>query len=567
MKKLLLSLNNCLLISLSILIGLFLFTVIKNQQHNKYIIDLNQRAPSIAKEIVKSSAKEVKDYLYSIYSTKHKKNISSTISNEENNDPRIRFNYSIPINNDVLIVSIYEKEIKYKYLIFITCYIIIVTYIIGFIILYIVERKNYLLQQVEKLNSFDSLTGLYNQVKFTQSIEKQIQNKLPFYVVVTDIEDFKRINQLSGYEVGDLLLKNYAVGLKLKKMIKNPARISGNQFIFYINEDEIGNKDIHEVLKNMIDEIYIINDETYKIKQNIGYVKYPDNSCKTEELIKFAEIAMHEAKISKTIELYQDIILEKLNKNNLIKRELPYALDKNEIFLVYQPKINIDNDIIYAEVLVRWQSKKLGFISPDIFIEVAEQTGEIYKLGKWIFEQAIKEISRYNKLGQYINLSVNLSPRQLLNKNIYTDFIQIIEENKVNAEQVTLELTESVMLDKNENFDLLTKFSDYGIKISIDDFGKGYSCFSYLKDFPINEIKLDKNFIDEVEKPFNTHLIDSIASLSKKLNISLIVEGVEKEEQVEQLKNLGCYFFQGYYYSKPLSESDFNIYINKKLDL
>ena len=567
MKKLLLSLNNCLLISLSILIGLFLFTVIKNQQHNKYIIDLNQRAPSIAKEIVKSSAKEVKDYLYSIYSTKHKKNISSTISNEENNDPRIRFNYSIPINNDVLIVSIYEKEIKYKYLIFITCYIIIVTYIIGFIILYIVERKNYLLQQVEKLNSFDSLTGLYNQVKFTQSIEKQIQNKLPFYVVVTDIEDFKRINQLSGYEVGDLLLKNYAVGLKLKKMIKNPARISGNQFIFYINEDEIGNKDIHEVLKNMIDEIYIINDETYKIKQNIGYVKYPDNSCKTEELIKFAEIAMHEAKISKTIELYQDIILEKLNKNNLIKRELPYSLDKNEIFLVYQPKINIDNDIIYAEVLVRWQSKKLGFISPDIFIEVAEQTGEIYKLGKWIFEQAIKEISRYNKLGQYINLSVNLSPRQLLNKNIYTDFIQIIEENKVNAEQVTLELTESVMLDKNENFDLLTKFSDYGIKISIDDFGKGYSCFSYLKDFPINEIKLDKNFIDEVEKPFNTHLIDSIASLSKKLNISLIVEGVEKEEQVEQLKNLGCYFFQGYYYSKPLSESDFNIYINKKLDL
>lgn len=567
MKKLLLSLNNCLLISLSILIGLFLFTAIKNQQHNKYIIDLNQRAPSIATEIVKSSAKEVKDYLYSIYSTKHKKNISSTISNEENNDPRIRFNYSIPINNDVLIVSIYEKEIKYKYLIFITCYIIIVTYIIGFIILYIVERKNYLLQQVEKLNSFDSLTGLYNQVKFTQSIEKQIQNKLPFYVVVTDIEDFKRINQLSGYEVGDLLLKNYAVGLKLKKMIKNPARISGNQFIFYINEDEIGNKDIHELLKNMIDEIYIINDETYKIKQNIGYVKYPDNSCKTEELIKFAEIAMHEAKISKTIELYQDIILEKLNKNNLIKRELPYALDKNEIFLVYQPKINIDNDIIYAEVLVRWQSKKLGFISPDIFIEVAEQTGEIYKLGKWIFEQAIKEISRYNKLGQYINLSVNLSPRQLLNKNIYTDFIQIIEENKVNAEQVTLELTESVMLDKNENFDLLTKFSDYGIKISIDDFGKGYSCFSYLKDFPINEIKLDKNFIDEIEKPFNTHLIDSIASLSKKLNISLIVEGVEKEEQVEQLKNLGCYFFQGYYYSKPLSESDFNIYINKKLDL
>lgn len=567
MKKLLLSLNNCLLISLSILIGLFLFTAIKNQQHNKYIIDLNQRAPSIATEIVKSSAKEVKDYLYSIYSTKHKKNISSTISNEENNDPRIRFNYSIPINNDVLIVSIYEKEIKYKYLIFITCYIIIVTYIIGFIILYIVERKNYLLQQVEKLNSFDSLTGLYNQVKFTQSIEKQIQNKLPFYVVVTDIEDFKRINQLSGYEVGDLLLKNYAVGLKLKKMIKNPARISGNQFIFYINEDEIGNKDIHELLKNMIDEIYIINDETYKIKQNIGYVKYPDNSCKTEELIKFAEIAMHEAKISKTIELYQDIILEKLNKNNLIKRELPYALDKNEIFLVYQPKINIDNDIIYAEVLVRWQSKKLGFISPDIFIEVAEQTGEIYKLGKWIFEQAIKEISRYNKLGQYINLSVNLSPRQLLNKNIYTDFIQIIEDNKVNAEQVTLELTESVMLDKNENFDLLTKFSDYGIKISIDDFGKGYSCFSYLKDFPINEIKLDKNFIDEIEKPFNTHLIDSIASLSKKLNISLIVEGVEKEEQVEQLKNLGCYFFQGYYYSKPLSESDFNIYINKKLDL
>lgn len=569
MKRILLSLNNFLLVSLSILIGLFIFLIMKNQLHNEYIIDLNIRAPIIASQIIKTNQNQnnsKKDYYYSIYSINEKRILESNFI--EDNKPKIRFNYTISDNKNFLIVSIYEKELNYKSLKSLMLYIIVFTYIAGLILLYMVERKTLLLQEVNNLHFIDSLTQLYNKVKFTQTLEQKIKENVNFYVVVTDIEDFKRINQLSGYEIGDLLLKNYAVNLKLKKMIKNPARISGNEFIFYINESDLGKKNIEEVLENMVAEIYVINGDTYKIKQNIGYVKYHENSLGVEELIKFAEIAMHQAKESKnSIQLYEHIILEKLNKNNIIKRELVNALDKNEIFLVYQPKININNNEIYAEVLVRWKNEKLGFIPPDVFIEIAEKTGEIDKLGKWIFEQAIKEIAKYNESGKKINLSINLSPQQLINKEIFKDFDKIIKDNYVDYSQITLELTESVMLEKSENFDLLTKFSQAGIKISIDDFGKGYSSFSYLKDFPIDEIKLDKNFVDEIEKPFNAQLVDSIANLSKKLSISLVVEGVEKAEQVTILKSLGCYFFQGYFYSKPLSNEDFQSYINKRLDL
>lgn len=566
MKRLLLSLNNFLLISLSILIGLLLFSIMQNQQHNEYIINLNQRAPIIAENFEQLSPKTAKDFYYSVYSISKKKIIKSNIEGMEG--PKIRFNYTVSDGNDDVMISIYEKELSYKKLSNFVCYFTFFSYITGFILLYIVDRKKLLVEQVEQLQSTDSLTHLFNKAKFIQLLDKRMKDNGEFYVVVTDIENFKRINQISGYEIGDLLLKNYALSLRLKKIIKNPARISGNQFVFYLNKEDIEEKNITEVLNNMVNEFYVIHDYTYNIKQNIGYVVYPNNAINADELIKFAEIAMHEAKEShQSIEPYQDIILEKISKNNSITRELTHALEKNELFIVFQPKVNLLTNIIHAEVLVRWKNAKLGFIPPDIFIDIAEKTGEIYKLGKWIFEQSIQEIAHYQKEGKIVNLSINLSPRQLNNKNLYNDFTQIIQKYNINPNQITLELTESVMLEKDNNFELLSKFSQDGIKISIDDFGKGYSSLSYLKDFPVNEIKLDKNFVDEIDKPFNAHLVESIANLSKKLNMSLVVEGVETVEQEKILTELGCYFFQGYYYSKPLIKDDFKNYVNKKLAL
>ena len=216
MKRILLSLNNFLLISLSILLGLLLFSIMKNQHHNDYIIDLNKRAPVIASQFKKLTPGTAKDYYYSIYSLKEEKILDSNLV--ESNEPRIRFNYTVPSEKDFVIVSIYEKELNYISLIRLMIYISIFSYIAGFIILYIIERKFYLLKEVEKLHFIDSLTQIYNKAKFIQTLEKRIKEKNNFYVVVTDIEDFKRINQLSGYEVGDLLLKNYALSLKLKKI-------------------------------------------------------------------------------------------------------------------------------------------------------------------------------------------------------------------------------------------------------------------------------------------------------------------------------------------------------------
>lgn len=530
MKKILLSLDNFLLICLSILAGLLLFSVMKNQMHNDYIINLNNKAPMLAEAIKNNTKINNLDFYYSKYSIKESKIIETNLKKSEDN--KIRFNYPMQNKNDFIVISIYEKELDYSDLMKFSVYLTLMFYISGFILFYIVVNKILLTKELEKLQFMDSLTKLYNKVKFTQTLEQKIKNKENFYVVVTDIEDFKRINQLSGYDAGDLLLKNYALGLKLKKMIKSPARISGNQFIFFIEEKDLGKKNIEE------------------------------------ELIKFAEIAMHSAKEQKkSIEFYQDVILENVNKNNMIKKELLNAIEKKEIYLVFQPKVNINDNNIYAEVLVRWKNNQLGFVAPDIFIEIAEKTGEIYKLGKWIFEESIKEIAKYNEEHQKIYLSINLSPKQLINKNIFNDFSSIVKKYNVNPNQVTLEITESVMLEKEDGFELINNFSQAGFKISIDDFGKGHSSFSYLKDYPVNEVKLDKSFIDEIEKPFNYYLVESIALLSEKLKVNLVLEGIETENQVNILKNLGCYFFQGYFYSKPLTSNDFNIYIKKRLDL
>lgn len=566
MKKILLSLDNFLLICLSLLAGLLLFSVMKNQMHNDYIINLNNKAPMIANEIKNKNKINNEDFYYSKYSVKEAKIIESNI--KEITDNKIRFNYHIQDKNDFIVISIYEKDLDYSELVKFSIYLTLMFYIAGFILFYIVVNKIFLSKELEKLQFMDSLTKLYNKVKFTQTLENQIKKKENFYVIVTNIEDFKRINQLSGYDAGDLLLKNYALSLKLKKMIKNPARISGDQFIFFIEEKDLGKKTIEETLNNMVAEIYAIDEDTYKIKQNIGVSKYPNNSLDAEELIKFAEIAMHSAKEQKkAIELYQDVILEKVNKNNMIKKELLNAIEKEEIYLVYQPKVNLNNNEIYAEVLVRWKNNNLGFVGPDIFIDIAEKTGEIYKLGKWIFEEAVKEIEKYNKENKKIFLSINLSPKQLINKYIFEDFLIIVNKHNVSPNQITLEITESVMLDKEDGFELINKFSEAGFKISIDDFGKGHSSFSYLKDYPVNEVKLDKSFIDEIEKPFNYYLVESISLLSKKLNVNLVLEGIETENQVNILKNLGCHFFQGYFYSKPLTSNDFNDYIKKRLDL
>ena len=568
MKKLLLSLNNILLLFISILCGLLFFATMKNQQHNQYIINLSNKSSIIANNLLLKINDKDNDYYYSMYSIKENKIIDANLPNQYDN--KIKFTYPISKNNDLIIVNIYEKNLDYSNLFKLMCNCTILLYLGGFILLYIIDKKIILSKEVEKLHFMDNLTQLYNKVKFAQTLEDKIKQKNSFYVIATDIEDFKRINQLSGYEAGDLLLKNYALGLKLKKMIKSPARISGNQFIFYIESKDLDleKKSLEKILENMATEIYSIEHDNYKIKQNIGISKYPENSLNAEELIKFAELAMHNAKDSKkSIGFYSEIMLEKINQNNMIKKELLNAIEHNEIYLVFQPKVDISNNKIYAEVLVRWKNNKLGFIAPDIFIEIAEKTGEIYKLGKWIFEEAIKEIEKYNNQGKEINLSINLSPKQLINKYIFDDFIEVIKKHNVKTSQVTLEITESLMLDKDDVLDLLNKFSESGIKISIDDFGKGHSSFSYLKDYPINEVKLDKTFVDEIEKTFNAHLVESIANLSKKLNVSLVVEGVETKEQVQTLLNLGCSFFQGYYYSKPLNSIDFAAYIEKKLDL
>jgi len=417
----------------------------------------------------------------------------------------------------------------------------------------------------------DSLTGLpnrhslYTQMKLMVANANRYDRK--FAVLFLDLDHFKNINDTLGHHVGDELLK--AVAQKLNSIVRENdivARIGGDEFIMILSDfnNAVTIEPVISKILDMFHQEWKIQSHFLRLSTSIGVAVYPDDSKDVNELMKYADIAMYKAKSEgrDQFSFFTTTLNAKVHEEVAIANDMYRALSDGEFELYYQPKIHIESGkIIGAEALIRWNHYKKGMIAPDHFIYIAENTGFILKLGTWIIDETAHTIKRLQDAGyESVHISCNVSTRQFQNLNLYGEIKNAIQENKINPKLLAIEITESVMLDYLEiTLETLKKIKALGVHICMDDFGTGYSSLSYLRQLPIDSLKIDKSFVDDISccEKNETILLNTIIAMGQTLNLHVIAEGVEEEYQVQYLKNRGCGYYQGYYFSRPVPEKTF----------
>jgi diguanylate cyclase (GGDEF)-like protein len=461
--------------------------------------------------------------------------------------------------------------------VFVLVEVIVIAYIIKLQIEYGVElnrSENQILGLNEELSytsMHDTLTGLPNRQSLRSKLNLILanadRNQKKFAVLFLDLDHFKNVNDTLGHVVGDALLKT--VAKKLTSIVRANdvvSRIGGDEFIIILNEVK-ENTALENVIIKILEAFrkeWIIQGHFLRLSVSIGASVYPDDSKEIDELMKFADIAMYKAKAEgrDQFSFFTGELNRKIHEEVEIANDMFRALEEEEFLLYLQPKIEIaTGKIIGAEALIRWNHCTKGLIYPNSFIPIAENNGFILKLGTWILYETARMIRRLERAGYNdIHISCNVSTRQFQNLNMYSDIDTAIREHGINPNLFAIEITESVMMQYLEvTLEVLKKIKNLGVHICMDDFGTGYSSLSYLQKFPIDSLKIDKSFVDDIsENGDNEHiLINTIIAMGQTLNLHVIAEGVEESYQEEYLKSRGCSYYQGYYFSKPIGEERF----------
>ena len=407
----------------------------------------------------------------------------------------------------------------------------------------------------------DYLTKLKNRYYLSKKFNHK-ELLRPFGLIVLNIDNFKTINRNLDYSCGDMVLLAFSLRLsEIKKQDDILARYGGDEFLFIRYGATIGQmiqlaKDILVLFR----EPFVVRGVDIVLGASMGVSNYPSDGKNFDEIKKYADMALQEAKKEKNCyKIFKDNIKQKHLRVSMIEQELKVALEHNEIYMVYQPQIKSDDTLYGVEALVRWESRVLGFVGPDEFIQIAERTGVMVKLGQYIINTSLKEIvSLQQQTEKKLQLSINISVKQLMESSFYENLLRSIKNTGFQKTSLMLEVTESLFIEnQSEVFPLLKKIRAEGIKISLDDFGIGYSSLSLLRKLPIDELKIDKSFIDDLEYDTDAvNMIKMIISVGKQLDIELLTEGVEKQEQKDMLNSYGCNLYQGYYFSKPLKRED-----------
>ncbi|MGL4848788.1 MAG: sensor domain-containing protein [Clostridium sp.] len=427
-------------------------------------------------------------------------------------------------------------------------------------------------EKEEKINFiryYDEITGIPNRRMFKEKVSEIIDDARRDYrnlaIIFIDLDNFKYINDTYGHEVGDKVLKYIAETLGMLQT-KNSfiARFGGDEFVIVVDKiesfDEL-EKQLSEIILKCNTSCSIDEKDIY-CSVSIGVSIFGKDGMSLENLMKSADLAMYTAKESgkNRYAFFNDEILKKINRELEIKEGLRKAMLNKELYGVLQPKyLSKSEKIIGFEYLVRWKSKSLGFVPPMEFIKIAENTGQIVQIGKYIIRDAIRMCKM---LTEYINedfkIAINLSEVQLKDPGI-VDFIKNeIKVTGVNPKNLELEITESIIMESAEkNISILKRLKEIGVTIALDDFGTGYSSLSYLRVLPIDILKIDKSFIDYINKDKKSeYIIETIIELSHCFNFLVVAEGVEERDQFEYLKKNKCDIIQGYYFSKPLEFND-----------
>jgi len=437
------------------------------------------------------------------------------------------------------------------------------------------NHHNKLLEQKNELHhqaNYDSLTGLANRDLFNdrleQAIEKSKRNSTKMALLFIDLDHFKEINDSHGHKIGDEVLK--VVTERFNKTIRREdtlARLGGDEFTVLIENLHQGQDAsllANKILKVLKKPITIGNNEFY-VLSSIGISIYPDDGSSPADLLKYADAAMYKAKDEgrNNFQYYCAEMTELAFERVAMEASLRVALKNNEFIVYYQPQVDGNsNRLIGMEALIRWQHPTIGLVLPTKFIPLAESTGLIVELDRFVMKTTMTQISKWYKDGLNPGiLAMNLSVLQLQQKDFLTMFSKLIEETGCSPEWLELEVTESqIMKNPEEAIKILNKISDIGIELAVDDFGTGYSSLSYLKKLPINKLKIDRSFVKDLpDDEEDIAITKAVIALAKSLNLRTIAEGVETKEQKEFLVENGCENIQGYFYAKPMPASDMEV--------
>lgn len=418
--------------------------------------------------------------------------------------------------------------------------------------------------KLEYITFYDELTGLNNRKHFNNLIEEQLKKHSLLEsrgaLIIIDIDNFKFINDSYGHKCGDIFLEKFSKDLKRTfNRDELLCRFGGDEFIVFVPHisDLQQIKEVVNKIMSILKTPYLISNKKVVTTGSIGVAVFPDDGEEAEVLLKNADAAMYIAKSNgkNQWQMFNSNISKEINKIYSIQRELRTALDNNEMFVVFQPKVRLTDDEVNGfEALLRWENSEIGFVSPAEFIPVAESTRLIIPIGKFVLREVFIKV-KYLLLKGYDNfkIAVNLSEIQLREGDLLEYIKSLVEEFQVSPEYIEIEITESmIMKSVDRNIQYLLQIKELGVSIALDDFGTGYSSLNYLTKLPIDVLKIDRSFVvDMVENDKSRYIVEKIIQLSHKLGINVVAEGVEEKEQVEYLKSIDCDTVQGYYYSRP----------------
>ena len=444
--------------------------------------------------------------------------------------------------------------------------------------------------KIQKLANFDKVTGLQNRTSLRNKLEKIVSQKYSndhiTAVLTLDLDHFKRLNDTLGHDRGDELLRKIASRLNIcieeyenetdddlsstrrlkpKYSLDNTlAHFGGDEFVVMMNgiravEDAaVMARKINEVISQLLE----INDNVIAVTVSIGISAFPEDGNDVDTLLKQSGAALYHAKSEgrNCYKFFTASMNARAFERLSLEVNLRKALEKDQFLLFYQPKVDaMSGQVLGMEALIRWKHPELGMISPAEFIPVAEQTGLIIPMGKWIFEEACRFIKVMQEQGlPPLSIAVNLSGAQFSQNDLISTLESTVKKAGINPQQIELEITESlIMNDIEKAIDTLNQLRDFGFSIAIDDFGTGYSSLAYLKRFPVTTLKIDQSFIQGIHKdPDDRAIVQAVITLAHSLRLKVVAEGIEEKEQLCVLKDQGCDIIQGYYFSRPLCGED-----------